>query len=463
MRRTPLLIAFIIAWFGLIALACNLGSSSGGLPPTLVPRVTDTPLPTLGYATLSPEELPQAAQVQQPVSVAPAISSSLQTMLSRVESDRLFLHIDRLTSFRTRHVNSRTDLPDQGIGAAYRYVRAQFEAIQQATNGSFAVTEQPFTVTWNGITTSQNNIIGILQGTQIDGGVIVLGAHYDSISIDPLDAEYYAPGANDNASGVAALLEIARIMSSEPRRATVMFVAFGAEEIGRLGSIEFVRFLQRNNITVDAMLNMDIIGSQTGPNGENAGDRIRVFSVGPNESKSRQLARAAYLIDYNLIPNMEILVQDSPDRDGRYGDHLSFSEVGFPAVRFIEAMEDRARQHTPQDTLDDIQASYLTRSTQTVLTVATVLADGLPSPRNISLRANANGTRTLVWEPVQGAVGYLIALRSPGSLIYNQQFTWAGTSVDWDGFVPTLFSGLAISAIDPSGLIGPPSPEYPIP
>lgn len=461
MKRTPLLIVWIIAWFGLVALACNLGSSS--LPPTLVPRVTDTPLPTLGYATLSPEELPQAAQVQQPVSVAPAISGSLQAMLNRVEADRLFLHIDRLQSFRTRHVNSRADLPDQGIGAAYRYVRAQFEAIQQQAGDNFTVTEQPFTATWNGVATSQYNIIGIIPGRAIDGGIIVLGAHYDSISLDPLDAEYYAPGANDNASGVAALIEIARIMSAEQQRATVMFVAFGAEEIGRVGSIEFVRWLQQRNIRVDAMLNMDIIGSQTGPNGENAGNRMRVFSAGPNESKSRQLARAVYLIDYNLIPNMEILVQDAGDREGRYSDHLSFSEVGFPAVRFIEALEDRARQHTPRDTIDDIQASYLTRAAQTVLTVAAVLADGLPAPRNISLRPNASGTRTLVWEPVPGAVGYLIALRSPGSLIYNQQFTWAATSVDWDGFVPTLFSGLVISAIDPSGLIGPPSPEYPIP
>lgn len=466
MKRTnPLLLLGLLGWFGLVLLACNLGSSDT-LPPTLVPRVTDTPLPPITFSTLSPTELPQQNTVNQPVSVAPAVSSDLQNLLNQIDPDRLFIHISTLAGFGTRHVNSPIDLPDQGVGAAYNYVFRQFQEIQQSSNGDFTVIPNDFTVTWNGLSTVQKNVVGILGGKGVDGGIIVVGAHYDSVSIDPMDAAYPAPGANDNASGVAALIEIARLMSTRPHRATVIFVAFGAEEIGRQGSRAFIQFLQKNNIRVDAMLNMDIIGSQTGPLGQVVDNQIRLYSAGTNEgpdSQSRQLARAIGLIDSYYMPNMQVLIQDSGDREGRYSDHLSFSEVGFPAVRFVEAMEDRSRQHTPQDTIDDIQATYLMRSTQTVFTVATVLADGLPPPRNIVLRANEQGTRTLVWEPVAGATGYLIALRRPGSLVYDQSFPWPNNSVDWDGFVSSQFAGLAITTINADGLIGPPSAEYTIP
>ncbi|MBZ0284427.1 MAG: M20/M25/M40 family metallo-hydrolase [Anaerolineae bacterium] len=469
MKRTiPLFMICIFGWFGLVALACNLGSPTT-LPPTLVPvaRVTDTPLPPITFSTLSPTELPQQqSAVNQPVSVAPAVSSDLQNLLNQIDPDRLFIHISTLAGFGTRHVNSPTNLADQGLGAAYNYVSRQFQEIQQTSNGDFTVLANDFRLTWNGLDTIQNNVVGILGGKGVDGGIIVIGAHYDSISMDPLDASYPAPGANDNASGVAALIEIARLMSTRPHRATVIFVAFAAEEVGRQGSRAFIQFLQKNNIRVDAMLNMDIIGSQTGPLGQVVDNQIRLYSGGTNEgpdSGSRQLARAIGLIDTYYMPNMQVLIQSTGDREGRYSDHLSFSDVGFPAVRFVEAMEDRSRQHTPQDTIDDIQATYLMRSTQTVFTVATVLADGLPPPRNIVLRANDQGTRTLVWEPVPGATGYLIALRRPGSIVYDQSFPWPNNSVDWDGFVSSQFAGLAITSINADGLIGSLSPEYIIP
>lgn len=448
-----------------MALACNLGSSNT-LPPTLVPRVTDTPLPPITFSTLSPTELPQQNVVNQPVSVAPALSTNLQNLLNQIQEDRLFIHISTLAGFETRHVNSPIDQPNKGVGAAYNYIYSQFQEIQQNSNGDFTVIPNEFTLVWNGLTTKQKNVVGILNGKGVDGGIIVIGAHYDSVSIDPLDANYPAPGANDNASGVAALIEIARLMSTRPHSATVIFVAFAAEEVGRQGSRAFIQFLQSNNIQVDAMLNMDIIGSQTGPLGQVVDNQIRLYSAGDNDgpnSRSRQLARAIGLIDTYYMPTMQVLIQDSGDREGRYSDHLSFSDAGFPAVRFVEAMEDTSRQHTPRDTIDDVQATYLTRSTQTVFTVATILSDGLPPPRNIVLRANDQGTRTLVWEPVPGATGYLIALRRPGSLVYDQSFPWPNNSVDWDGFVPTQFAGLAITSINAEGLIGPLSPEFIIP
>ncbi len=297
------------------------------------------------------------------------------------------------------------------------------------------------------------------------GGIILIGAHYDSRSIDPNDATYPAPGADDDGSGIAALIEMARILSAQPHRATIMFVAFGAEEVGRKGSIAFVQYLQSKGIAVDAMLNMDIIGSETGPNGEIDDKHLRIFSVGPNDtSPSRQLARNIALVDQQLLTPLSIAIQDvdGGDRTGRYSDHLSFSEAGFPAVRFIESLEDTARQHTPADTHDDVQASYLVASTQTVLTSLVSLSDGPPPPANISLRDDDDGKRTLVWESVPGAVSYVIGLRQPNGLVYNTTFPWIGNSVDWDGFVPSLFTGLVICSVDQNGLIGPPSREIPI-
>lgn len=454
MKQPSLRILLILSWFAIAALACNLSGSEA--PPTIVPRATDTPLPTIGYATLSPEELPQTV-----VTAAPP-DANLSSLLNRVESDRLFLHVDALQRLYTRHVNS-PDQPDRGIAAAYRYVRAQFEEIQKASGGSFSIFDHPFTLDWAGVTTVQYNVVGIIQGKEVGGGIVLVGAHYDSIGMDPEDPSYNAPGANDDASGMAALIELARILATRPHRATIMLVAFSAEEVGRKGSAAFVQYLQDRQIPVDYMLNLDIIGSGDGPNGEIRDGEIRAFSAGPNESASRQLARALELVNFQYVPSMRVTVEDQVDRTGRYGDHMSFSEAGVPAVRLIEAIEERQRHHTPQDTTEDIDATYLVRATQTALASVTALADGPPPPRNISLRDNAGGTRTLVWEPSPGAAGYIVALRRPNSLYYDQQFPWNGTSVDWDGFVSSQFAALAVFAVDAGGLMGPPSPEYTIP
>ncbi|MBZ0274959.1 MAG: M20/M25/M40 family metallo-hydrolase [Anaerolineae bacterium] len=446
----------LLVWLALVALACNLTSPSE--PPTISPRATDTPLPTIGYATVPPEQLPQE------VAAAPSTNQAmLINLMNQVDADRLFFHVDTLAGFQTRHVNSPSNLTNMGIGAAYNYLRQQFETYQTQSQGSFSVFTHQFGLNYADVPTQQYNVVGIVSGTEVNSGYVVIAAHYDSISHDREDGMAPAPGADDDASGVAALLEVARIMSTRPHRRSVMFVAFSAEEVGRQGSIEFVKYLQSRNTPISAMINLDIIGSQTGPNGAVDDREIRAFSVDPNEGASRQLARTLELIAFDARLNLKVNVQDKQDRDGRYGDHLSFSEAGYPAVRLIEPLEERERQHTNRDTLDDIQASYLSKVTQFVLLSATVLADGPPAPRNISLRDNSQGTRTLVWEPSPDAVSYIVALRPPGSLEYVQNFEWGSNSVDWDHFVSTDYAALAIFAKDANGLLGPPSAEYIIP
>ncbi|MEO8609489.1 MAG: M20/M25/M40 family metallo-hydrolase [Chloroflexota bacterium] len=459
---TPLILALLCILLAM-ASACNI-TNNRDLPVTVVPKATDTALPTIAYSTLSPQQLPQSQQQ----SSSPAVAGNLSALLNQVESDRMYLNIDALQRFQTRHVNS-PNLPDSGINAAYHYIHTQLEKIQADSNGNFQVFDQSFPLTWSGLDTVQNNIVGLIGGQAIGGGVIVIGAHYDSISIDPNDGTYYAPGADDNGSGVAAMIELARILSARPHRATIMLVAFSAEEVGRQGSRAFVQYLKEKNIPVNAMFSLDIIGSQTGPSGEIVDNVIRVFSDGPNDPPgtgftSRQLARAIQFAAATYTPQMTVSVEDLIDRQGRYSDHMSFNEAGWPAVRFIEPLEDRQRQHTPNDTIDDVQASYLTHATQTILAAVTMLADGPQPPQNIVLRDNGNGTRTLVWEHSPDAVSYRVALRRPGALTYNlnESFPWTGNSVDWNGFNPALFTGVVVMAVDANGLMGPPSAEYPI-
>jgi hypothetical protein len=163
----------------------------------------------------------------------------------------------------------------------------------------------------------------------------------------------------------------------------------------------------------------------------------------------------------NHVSQMSLRMEDREDREGRYSDHVSFTEAGYPAVRLIQSLEDVSRQHNDRDTIDAIQPAYFTSVTQTILTMLTSLADGLRPPRNIALREAGPGARTLVWEPVAGATSYVVALRWPNSLRYEQQFEVPApdTSVTWDGFVPERFAGLAIAAKNSEGLIGPLSQE----
>lgn len=448
----------IVAWLAVLALACNLTGTQA--PPTIVPRPTATPPPTIGYATLSPAELPQEAATR-----VASVDVGLANLTNQIESDRLMLYVDTLAGFGTRHINSATNRSDWGIGAAASYIKGEFEKIRADSQGRLVVFEQPFEATWAGATTNPSNIVAFLSGTEEGYGTILIAAHYDSRSEDVENGDVPAPGADDNATGVAALIEMARVLSTRNHRASIMFVAFAGEEEGRLGSIAFVRdYLQPRGIDINVMLNMDIIGSPTGRNGALDEGSIRAFSMGPDDSPSRQAARAIELIALNHVPNMVINVQPAADREGRYSDHLSFSDAGYPAVRLIESVEDQTRQHSQTDTIDQVQAGYLTRVTQTILTILTSLADGLHPPRNIALREAGNGARTLVWEPVPGASGYIVALRPPNALRY-EQFEIndpATTSVTWDGFVPERFVAVAIAAKDSEGLMGPLSAEFTI-
>jgi hypothetical protein len=369
-----------------------------------------------------------------------------------------------LAGMNTRHVLSKRDDPAIGIGAARNWLLAQFHSIRdQNPDRQIQVWTQAFAYDWHERTIAAENVVAVFPGTQVGAGVIVIGAHYDSITTDWDNGDAYAPGANDNGSGIAALMEIAQIMgkSSRQHRATVIFVCFAAEETGKQGSISFVKdYVQAQNIDLRAMINLDMIGSDTGPNGEVDGRTIRLFSADPNDSISRQLARQIGLIAKTYIDDVDVVLQSSEERRGRWGDHQSFSAAGFASVRFIQGLEDITRQHSHRDTPDGVQPAFLVRNTRLVLAVVKVLADGLPMPHNIDLnmRSADASTLTLSWSPVSGAVGYLLMLRKQSSLNYDQVLTLGDVEqLAWADIA--RYHTLALAAIDANGQIGAFSPE----
>lgn len=446
--------------FSLIAfmMACNLGTAPDTAPPTLQPRASVTPMPTLGFsgeagaqATLAP------ANITTPVVDTAA---EVTKLINQVETDRLMAHIQALQGFYTRHVNSTQASDTQGIGAARRYLEREFKTLQQLSNGRLYTFSQEFDLSYQGINSKQFNVVAVIQGTEAGAGTVVIGAHYDSIGTPFESATVYAPGAHDNGSGVAAVLEVARILSQKQHRASIMLVLFSAEEVGRVGSKAFARYLVEKQVDVIGMINVDSIGNANDRRGNVVNDEMRVFSNGPNNSSiSRHMARTAEFISFTHGSGMKLRVEDAIDRENRYGDHFSFSEVGFPAIRFISTIEEKANAD-PTDTIEFVEPDYLRRATQAILLVTAAMADGPRPPRNITLRTRADGVSSLVWEPVADAQGYIIALRLPNSLRYDQQLEWNSqtTSIDWDGF--KNYGGIAIAAKGSTGIVGPLSAEY---
>lgn len=448
-------------WFGVILMACNLSSSNDPLT-VITPRAQN--------ATATPDPntpLPPQDANGGTISDNDQVEVDLHNLRAQVDGNRMMADIYSLEGFFTRHVNSSQTNTGRGIGAARSYLSQQFQAIATVYPNHFQVTNQPFQTFYNDVESTQQNVIGILQGTEPGAGVLVIGAHYDSRTDDLNDGEGFAPGADDNGSGVAGVVELARIMASRPLRSTVVFVLFASEEVGRQGSRAFVNeFIIPNNIDVVAMLNLDTIGSYNAPNGTINDRQIRLYSDDDtsNRSLARHLARSVHFIGENHTLPLAIDIRASADRDGRYGDHFSFTEANYPAVRLIEALEDTPNREG-RDTVENVEEDYLVATTQTILTIAMAIADGVQPPSNMSLRqmniVTEDGQRqyNFVWNMVPGASRYIVALRRPGSLTYNTQFVVENNeSGSWHRFGE--FEAIAIASVDENGLVGRLSSEF---
>jgi Zn-dependent M28 family amino/carboxypeptidase len=297
-------------------------------------------------------------------------SPDVARIVSEINAGNIERTIRKLVSFGTRNTLSAQDNPARGIGAARDWLYSEFLKISEASGGRMTVEKQGFEQApgkYQRIArpTVVTNVVATLRGTQpaSEKRMYVVSGHYDSMCTSPTDAECDAPGANDDASGTAAVLEMARVMSKYKFDATIVFMAVAGEEQGLVGSTYFAEQAKQNKLDIEAMFTNDIIGSSLGGNGVRDRRTVRVFSEGvpsnetteeanvrrgvggENDSASRQLARFIKEVGERYVPTMRVMMVYRRDRYLRGGDHIPFLERGYAAVRFTEPNEDYHHQH----------------------------------------------------------------------------------------------------------------------
>ena len=352
---------------------------------------------------------------------------------------RLRGSVERLVSFGTRHSLSSATDPARGIGAARGWVAEQFAAIGRGCGGCIVVERlsRRFVVPRAPEGVVIEDVLGIQRGSDPNRYVIV-GAHIDSRVSDVMDAASDAPGANDDASGVALVLETARILSKEKFAANIVYVAFSGEEQGLLGATLLAQTAKARGWQVDAMLNNDIVGNSIGQNGLRVADRVRVFSEGiradetlaeaierraiggEDDGPSRALAKAIDGVADTLPGRFDVFVDRRPDRFGRGGDHEPFLREGFPAVRFTVGAENWDRQHQDLrtengrvygDTIEGMDFAYLAKVTAINIATIARLAAAPAAPGGVTVAGELTRDTTVAWQPVAGAASYKVRWR----------------------------------------------------
>ena len=299
---------------------------------------------------------------------SPARNRTIANIVREIDARNIERTIRQLVSFGTRNTLSEQNDPKRGIGAARDWLYAEFLKAAEASGGRMTVEKQSYEqakaerVPQPTIIT---NVVATLKGTQPESTerIYVVSGHYDSMCNTPVDAKCDAPGANDDASGTAAVLEMARVMAKYQFDATIVFMAVAGEEQSLLGSTHFAEQAKQKNWNVDAMFTNDIIGNSLGGNGVRDRGNVRVFSEGvpsnetpaeattrrsvggENDSQSRQLARFIKEVGDSYVPPFKVMLVYRRDRYGRGGDHIPFLERGYPAVRFTEVNEEFRHQH----------------------------------------------------------------------------------------------------------------------
>lgn len=300
----------------------------------------------------------------------PASADPVAQMLRSVDSKNIERTIKTLVSFGTRSTLSSQDDPKRGIGAARDWLYAEFKKVAETSGGRMTVElqsfdQEPGKYARIAKTTRLTNVVATLHGTQPESEkrVYVVSGHYDSMCTSPTDADCDAPGANDDASGTAAVLEAARVMAPHKFDATIVFMAVPGEEQGLVGSTHFAEVAKKEQMDIDAMFTNDIVGNTLGGNGVRDRKTLRVFAEGvpsdesedearmrrsvggENDSQSRELARFIVETAKSKLPDFHVQLVYRRDRYLRGGDHIPFLEHGYPAVRFTEPNENYNHQH----------------------------------------------------------------------------------------------------------------------
>jgi hypothetical protein len=402
-------------------------------------------------------------------------------LLEAISEERLTGTLRRLASFETRHTLS-TDAPARGIAAARDWMLAELRGASPRLQVSFDAYQVPAQGERVTRDVELHNVMAVLPGRSARR--LYVSGHYDTVarqpggSFDWTRTDNIAPGVNDDGSGTALTLELARVFAQSGLDfdATLVFVAFAGEEQGLFGARLHAQKAAALKWTIDGVLNNDIVGGVLGGDGTADSASVRVFSEGPEDSPSRQLARAIRRQAARYVPGHQVRLVARHDRFGRGGDHTAFNQRGFPGVRFTESKENYARQHTAEDTFEGVSPPYLARNARVNAAALAVLALAPAAPsvrdergRPLLDRQPSGYDARLRWQASAGATGYRVFWRD----------TWAP---DWQhertvGDVRELvLPGLSIddhvfgvAALGPAGheslvaaYVNPPRPDEPV-
>lgn len=381
----------------------------------------------------------------------------IEKMVKEVNADSLKAYIYKLVSFGTRNTLSTQSDPNRGIGAARNWVLQKFNEFAKKSNGRLTAFIDTTTLQKGGrvdTTLLLGNVMAILKGTDTaDKRIFVISGHLDNMRSSVMDRVGDAPGANDDGSGTAAVIESARVMSQRSFPATIIFVAVSGEEQGLLGAKFMATKAKTEGWNIEAVLNNDIMGSNnTSETNIIDNTRVRVFSEGipayeteknirnirqlglENDGKARQLARYAKEIGERYVDNLEVVMIYRNDRFLRGGDHTSFIEQGYAAVRFTEMNENYYHQHQNVRVQNGIQYGdlpefmdfeYLRKNTAMNLSNLANLSKAPAMPEDVKIQAGGlTNYSSLSWKaPKTGKTkGYYVLVRETTSPVWQKKF-----------------------------------------
>ncbi len=374
-------------------------------------------------------------------------------IINAISAENIKADITTLANFGTRHTLSDTLSNTRGIGAARRWIKNEFEKISSNCNNCLNVFYQKdFIKKGTGSRIVKDvwitNVVAIQKGTKYPNHYILMSGDIDSRVSDPNNFTSDSPGANDNASGMAGTIEVARVLSKYKFENSIVYVGLSGEEQGLFGGKGLAAFAKENNWNIIGVLNNDMIGNIKGVDGVIDNRTFRIFSepVPPTETEkqrrsrrfyggevdgiSRQLARYVYKTTKTYMPEMNPKMIYRLDRFGRGGHHRPFNDAGFPGIRIMEAHENYTQQHQDirtengieyGDKIKFVNFDYAKKlSAVNAITLAN-LAFAPPSPKEVTIGGIVQASAKLAWSNVKGAKGYKIYWRDT-------------TSPTWDAF-----------------------------
>ena len=366
----------------------------------------------------------------------------LREVAGAVSEQSLHGYIQRMVGFGTRHTMSDTRSNRRGIGAARRWVQREFETMSRNCGGCLEIATPSETISGTERIPTSTEVVDVLaiqRGTTDPTRVIIISGHLDSRVSDVMNFRSDAPGANDDASGVAAVMEAARVLSQHRFGATLVYAALSGEEQGLHGGKILADYARAQGWRVEAVLNNDIVGNTEGMSGVRDNTHVRVFSEGTRavetpeqanrrrynggevDSPSRNLARFIDRIADEYLTNLDVVMVYRTDRFGRGGDQVRMLEAGYPSVRVTEAAENYTRQHQDLrrengirygDTIDGVDFPYLAQVTRLNIVSMAALASAPAPPGGVTIAGNVSPNTTVSWRSVEGASGYRVWWRA---------------------------------------------------